>query len=185
MENIRTEKDIEQSLAELGASPENNGMLELIVCRPEIDERKILETGELNTEIGLVGDNWKVRKTSYTADGQINPLTQITIMNSRIIQAISQDPSRWAIAGDQLFVDLDLSSENLPAGQKLAIGTAILEVSEMPHTGCGKFTERFGSGATHFINSKEGRAKRRRGLNARVIQAGTIHTGDTVRKIDE
>jgi MOSC domain-containing protein YiiM len=153
------------------------------VRRPTHGEREVLETAEFNTTDGLVGDNWRTRGSKDTADGSANPGQQVAIMNSRVIQAITQDKSRWALAGDQLFLDFDLSAENLPAGQQIVIGSVILEISAIPHNGCGKFTERFGSAATHLVNSQEGRANRRRGVNAFVVQGGTIRQGDTVSKI--
>lgn len=175
--------DIQDRLAELGDSPQDNGTIEMIVSRPESNERVVLEQAEFSVTEGLIGDNWRVRGSRHTDDGSAVPGTEITIMNSRTIDAIAQDREKWALAGDQLFVDLDLSAENLPVGQRLAVGSAILEVSEVPHNGCGKFTERFGSEATHFVNSKEGRANRRRGINLSVVQAGTVKVGDTVSKI--
>lgn len=175
--------DIETRLAEKGESPRDNGTVEMIVCRPQDNERLQLEQAELDLTEGLKGDNWRARGSRHTDDGSAMIEAQITLMNSRTIDAIAQDREKWALAGDQLFVDFDLSAENLPAGQQIAIGTAILEVSEVPHNGCGKFTERFGSEATRFVNSKEGRANRRRGVNTRVIQAGTVKTGDRITKI--
>ncbi len=129
----------------------------MIVCRPAIDERKTLERAEITLADGLIGDSWRARGSSSTPDHSARPEAQITIMNSRIAQVIAQYPSRWPLAGDQLFVDLDLSIENLPPGTQLAIGAVILEVSDLPHTGCAKFTERFGHGAIRFVNEAEGR----------------------------
>ena len=175
--------EIQNALDELGVSPQDSGTVEMIVRRPNHGEREVLQEAKLSTETGLDGDNWLTRGSKNTEDGSAHPGMQIAIMNSRVIQAIAQDKSRWSLAGDQLFLDFDLSAENLPVGQQIAIGSVILEVSEMPHNGCGKFTERFGSAATHFVNSKEGRANRRRGVNARVVQAGTIRIGDTISKV--
>lgn len=172
-----TAEELEARLAGLGESPRDAGPLEMIVCRPAVDQRVELEQGEITSEDGLVGDGWRIRDDS---DG---PDTQITIMNSRLIQALAGDRSHWSQAGDQLYVDLDISEENLPTGQRLAIGAVILEVSAEPHTGCAKFTSRYGSGATRFVNSREGRQARRRGLNARVIQGGVVRLGDAVTKV--
>jgi len=79
--------------------------------------------------------------------------------------------------------NLDLSEDNLPPGTQLALGTAVIEVTSQPHTGCGKFVERFGADAMHFVNSPTGRSLRMRGLNAKVVRAGRIRPGDLVRKI--
>ena len=168
--------DLQIRLAQAGASPSDQGRLEMIVCRPGVDERQVLQQAELSLTDGLVGDGWRSR-------GSANPAAQVTLMNSRIIQLVAQEPSRWPLAGDQLFVDLDISEENLPAGQRIAIGEAVLEISALPHTGCAKFTARFGSDATRFVNSPEGRRERRRGANARVVQPGRIRQGDSIVKM--
>jgi len=179
-----TTAELETGYAEMGASPQDNGTVEMIVRRPDTNQREIIEQTELDEVEGLIGDNWYTRGSGNTDDGNAHPGMQIAMMNSRVIQLVAQDKSRWSLAGDQLFVDFDLSAENLPVGQRIAIGTAVLEVSEIPHNGCDKFTERFGSAATHFVNSKEGRQLRRRGVNMRVVQSGTIRTGDTITKVE-
>ncbi len=176
--------EIEVQLLELGKSPQDNGLLELIVSRPDLGERQVLEQAELNAEFGLLGDNWLTRGSRHTDDGSSNPAVQITLMNRRVIQAIEPDRDRWPLAGDQLFVDFDLSADNLPAGQRIRIGSVVLEISQEPHTGCKKFNERFGSEATRLVNSPAGRQQRRRGVNARVIQPGTVTVGDAIIKID-
>lgn len=183
-EHHMTLEQIHDRLTELGASPQDKGVVAMIVRRPDMGEREVLERAELDLVQGLVGDNWLTRGSSRTEDGKANPGAQITIMNSRTVEALTTERLRWPLAGDQLFLDLDLSEDNLPTGQRIAIGTAVLEISEVPHTGCGKFTERFGSDATKLVNSREGRANRRRGLNARVVQPGTICLGDVVTKIE-
>jgi hypothetical protein len=175
--------DLQTGLATLGASPSDHGTVEMIVCRPSIGERLALDQAKVDLLEGLIGDNWRARGSTSTEDGSANPDTQITIMNSHVIQVIAQERDRWQLAGDQLFIDLDLSVDNLPPGQHIQIGTAILEISGIPHTGCKKFTERYGNDATRFINSAEGRQNRWRGLNARVIQPGAIRVGDKTVKI--
>jgi hypothetical protein len=180
-----TLEELHDQLAKLGQSPQDSGTVEMIVRRPAVGEREVLDHAEIDLTEGVVGDTWQARGSKSTDDGRAHPEAQIAIMNSRTIQAITQDRSLWPLAGDQLFLDLDLSAENLPAGTQLAIGTAVLEVTPLPHNGCAKFTERFGSGATHLVNSPEGRQNRRRGINTRVVQAGTIRVGDVVTKIKQ
>jgi hypothetical protein len=182
MDNHRTMPELQAALAAAGTSPSDGGKLEMIVRRPDIDQREVVDTADLDLVDGLVGDNWRARGSSATADGSADPDAQITIVNSRVIQAIAQDRSRWALAGDQLFVDIDLSTGNLPPGQRLSVGSAVLEITDVPHTGCAKFTERFGHDAIRLVNSPEGRRLCWRGINARVVQAGTISTGDIVKK---
>lgn len=176
---------IEASLAEQGHSPADNGTVEMIVCRPDRGERVVLEQAEFDLTEGLLGDNWRVRGSSDMPDRSANPDAQIAVMNSRTIHALTQDRSVWPLAGDQLFLDLDLSAENLPAGTRLAIGSVVLEVTALPHNGCGKFNERFGSDATKLVNSREGRAARRRGINTRIVQQGIIRVGDRVTKLTD
>lgn len=175
--------ELEAGLEYIRQSPRETGELALIVRRPQTDEREILEQAELDVSDGLVGDNWKARGSSRTADGSAHPDMQLTLMNSRSISLIAQEPERWPLAGDQLFVDLDLSASNVPPGTRLALGSAVIEVTSQPHTGCQKFAERFGPDALKFINSPLGRQLQLRGINARVVQSGVIRVGDVVRKM--
>jgi hypothetical protein len=178
-----TRDELERGLEMLRQAPRAEGVLELIVRRPQVGAREIVPEGELHPDEGLVGDSWKLRR-SRTPDGLPNPETQVNVMSSRAATLVAREKERWALAGDQLFVDLDLSAANIPPGTRLAIGSAVLQVSEEPHTGCGKFLSRFGVDAQKFVNSTVGRELGLRGINARVIQAGTIRVGDRVRKLD-
>ena len=154
----------------------------MIVSRPRTGEREILERAELDIELGLVGDNWQARGSSMTENGAAHPEMQLNLMSSRAIELIAAERSRWQLAGDQLFVDLDLSGENLPPGTRLAIGSAIIEVTAEPHTGCKKFVDRFGLEAMKFVNSPMGRELNLRGINAKVVKAGTVVVGDVINK---
>jgi MOSC domain-containing protein YiiM len=176
-------EELEARLGEVRSSPKDEGILQLIVRRPSIGIREVLETGTLDLAQGLVGDNWRTRGSSRTADGSSHPDMQLNVMNARVIDLIAQDRERWKLAGDQLFIDLDLSDENVPAGTRLSMGSAVVEVTEEPHTGCAKFVERFGVDAMKFVNSPVGRTLRLRGLNGRVVQPGAIRVGDIVRKM--
>ena len=143
----------------------------------------MLATGVLDVSEGLVGDNWRTRGSSRTADGSAHPEMQLNIINARLVALIAPDAARRPLAGDQLHVDLDLSAENLPPGTRLAIGSAIVEVTAQPHTGCNKFKARFGADALKFVNSPVGKELHLRGINARVVQGGQIAVGDAVRKL--
>ena len=185
MDGVRhlTMAELEAGLGEIRCSPKDEGVLELIVRRPQEDEREVLEEAELHAEEGLVGDSWRRRGSSRTADGSPHPDTQLNVMNSRAIALVARDRGRWPLAGDQLFIDLDLSDENLPAGTRLALGSAVIEVTAQPHTGCKKFVARFGLDAMKFVNSPVGKQLHLRGINARVVRPGVIRVGDVVRKI--
>ncbi len=174
---------LEAGLEQILASPQDAGALRLIVRRPRVDEREVLDRAELTVTEGLVGDNWCERARSLGPDHVPDPDAQLNIMNARVIALIAQQPARWALAGDQLFLDLDLTAENAPPGTRLALGTAVVEITAQPHTGCGKFAKRFGVDATKFVNSSRGRQLRLRGVCARVVQAGTVRVGDVVRKL--
>ncbi len=177
-----TMSELEAGLDEIRASPKDNGVLRLIVRRPLTDEREVLESGELDTEVGLVGDNWKAKGFYKSPDGAAHPDMQVNVMNARAAALVAQSDDRWALAGDQLYVDLDLSGANLPPGTRLAIGDAVIEVTAEPHTGCSKFVTRFGADAMKFVNSPTGRELNLRGICAKVVRPGAIHTGDTITK---
>lgn len=175
--------ELEAGLDHIRQSPKDNGILKMMVRRPSVDEREVIEEGKLSLEAGLVGDTWRDRTSRHTPDGPPNFDSQITLMNSRLIALLAQSEDRWALAGDQLYVDMDLSEANLPPRTRLSLGSAILEISAQPHTGCAKFSQRFGVEAHKFVNSKEGSSLRLRGVNARVVQAGEIKVGEVLKKI--
>jgi MOSC domain-containing protein len=175
--------DLEAGLDHIRESPPDGGVVELIVRRPAVDERELLAVATLDAGAGLVGDSWRPRGSTSTADGSAHPGMQLTMMNSRAALLVAQHPGRRMLAGDQLYVDLDLSPANLPAGTRLAVGSAVVEVSEEPHLGCAKFAARFGKDAWRFVNSRVGRGLRLRGLNARILASGTVRPGDRVRKL--
>jgi MOSC domain-containing protein YiiM len=177
-----TDRDLDLHLDAVRAAPADDGRVELIVRRPGIDEREILAEAVLDPAEGLVGDQWRARGNRRTPDGSADPEDQVTIISTRVLAAIEPDRARWPLAGDQLYVDLDLGEANLPAGTRLRVGEAIVEVSAKPHTGCAKFSARFGSDALRWINGPDGRRLRMRGINARVVTAGLVRTGDPVLK---
>jgi hypothetical protein len=176
-------EELQAAVDTIRQSPRDDGRLDLIVRRPGVDKREVLQEGQLDSREGLVGDTWKIRSSSRMPDGSPHPDMQLNVINSRLIDLVAQDRTRWPLAGDQLYVDLDLSAENLPAGTRLSLGTAVIEVTPQPHTGCGKFVSRFGVDAMKFVNSPLGRQLRLRGLNAKVVTPGVIRVGDVIRKV--
>lgn len=184
MVNQATLQELDAALQHILASPADEGRLEMISARPGVGERELLEVGELDAECGLVGDNWLERGSGSIADGSANPEAQLTLINKRLIDVVAGNKTRWQLAGDQLFVEIDLSHDNLPVGARLSIGSAIVELTAAPHTGCAKFASRFGHDALRFVSGPEAMRQRRRGANAKIVQSGKIRVGDMVRKID-
>lgn len=179
----RTDEQLTAGLAAIRDAPRDVGTLEMIVRRPAEDEREVLEEGRLAVEDGLVGDHWRARGSRSTPDGSADPDRQLTLMNARVVDLLAAgDRGTWPLAGDQLYVDLDLSIGNLPPGTRLEVGAAVVEITGPPHTGCSKFSARFGSAAQRFVNTPEGRALRLRGVNARVIVPGVVRRSDHIRK---
>jgi hypothetical protein len=179
----RTTDQLEAALDDIRLAPADAGTVDLVVRRPAEGEREVLGEGTLDPAEGLVGDNWLARGSRHSPDGSAEPDRQLNVINSRLSRFVAVDPERRRLAGDQLHLDLDLSQANLPPGTRLAVGSAVIEVTEPPHLGCAKFVERFGKEAMRFVNSPLGRELRLRGLNAKVVVAGTVRPGDAVSKL--
>ena len=176
---------LEARLDHLRAAPAETGTLEMIVRRPDTEVREILDAGVLDETGGLTGDNWLSRATSHAIAEGRHLDAMITVMNARMTRLLGDTEDVQALAGDQLYVDLDLSHDNLPASTRITVGDdVVLEVSAKPHAGCKKFLARFGEDAVAFVNSEEGSRLRLRGLNARVVRGGVVHRGDVVRRLD-
>ena len=178
-----TSAELEAGLDHLRESPADGGLLRMIVRRPGVDEREVIAEGKLDVTVGLVGDGWKDRGSTLTPTGGPNIAAQVTIINSRLLNLLAQSEERWPLAGDQLVIDIDMSEDNLPPGARLAIGSAVIEISKEPHTGCRKFAGRFGHDALRFISTPLGRRMRMRGINTRVVQSGTVRVGDLATKV--
>lgn len=175
--------ELDQGIENILAAPEDNGELRLIVQRPEVDQRETPQQARLDVEQGLVGDNWLQRGSRHMPDGAADPDMQLNIMNTRVVDTVAGSEDRWALAGDQLFIDMNLSPDNLPPGTQLQLGEAVIEITEPPHTGCKKFAARFGVDAMVFVNSGRGKELNFRGICAKVVRSGDIHVGDVARKL--
>jgi hypothetical protein len=169
-------------LGHIRDSPQDGGRVVLVASRPSAGQRELPAEAVLDQNAGLVGDNWLARGSKSMSDGSADPERQVTVMNARAAELVAGGRERMPLAGDQLYVDLDLSVDNLPAGSLLAVGQAVLRVSQAPHLGCAKFVERFGAEAMRFVNSRLGRQLRLRGMNARVVVPGIVRPGDLATK---
>jgi MOSC domain-containing protein YiiM len=175
--------ELNAGLAHIRAAPKDEGTLEAIVARPAHGERRDLDTAEISLEGGVEGDHWAKGCWKSLPDGSPDPDVQICIMNARCIALIAQDRANWPPAGDNLFIDMDLSLENLPPGARLSIGTAVIEITAIPHNGCSSFIARYGRDACVFVNTGEGKLLRLRGIYARVVRDGRVSVGDKVVKL--
>jgi MOSC domain-containing protein YiiM len=176
-------EELQEGLSEILRSPQDEGIVRAIVIRPEACARDSLQQCELSPEGGVHGDNWARGCWMSLPDGRPHPDVQVTLMNARTIALIAQDEGRWPLAGDNLFVDLDLSGDNLPPGTRLSIGSALLEITPVPHKGCKKFAQRYGVDATRFVNSRDGLRLHLRGIYARIVERGVVAVGDAVAKL--
>lgn len=170
-----TYSELEAALPGLESSPRERGELVMIVRRPRAGERELLDAGTLDVEEGLVGDRWATAKRRR--------VNQLTLINARFVALIARSRDRWPLAGDQLYVEFDLSLAHVPAGTRIAIGAAEIEVSPEPHTGCRLFAERYGRDAQKFVGSERGHALQLRGINAWVVKGGVVQVGDDVRAL--
>jgi MOSC domain-containing protein YiiM len=175
-----TAAELEERLPGVRGAPTDSGLVELVTRRPVEGERELLDEAELHLVDGLVGDRWSKGRSNGRPP---NRDAQLTLMSVRAAELMAGTRERWALAGDQLYVELDISEENLPPGTRLAVGTAVIEVSDEPHTGCKKFVQRFGMEAMLLVNSPEGRALRLRGMNTRIVEPGVVRPGDEIRKL--
>jgi MOSC domain-containing protein YiiM len=167
--------ELEAGLEHIRRSPHQRGTLDMIVRRPRSAEREVLDVARLDVRDGLLGDRW--------AQGVPRGVEQLTLMNSRVVALLAQTRERWALAGDQLYVDFDLSTLNVPPGTRLAMGSAVVEVSIEPHTGCSKFRARYGHDALRFVSCATGTELQLRGVNASVVTSGDVRVGDEIYKL--
>ena len=175
--------ELNAGLAHIRASPKEEGRLEAIIARPAPGERRDLASSEISLAGGVHGDHWAKGCWKTTADGKPDPDVQICMMNARCIELIAQERSNWPPAGDNFFIDMDLTPGNMPPGTRLGIGSAIIEVTGIAHNGCASFIERYGRDACVFVNTGEGERLRLRGIYARVVRDGRVSVGDKVKKL--
>ncbi len=178
-----TRAELEAGLPEILQSPKDNGLVEAITVRPVSEERRVVQSTRMTLSGGVEGDHWANGCWKSTEDGKPHPDVQICIMNSRCINHIAGSRENWAPAGDNLFVDMDISPDNMPPGTRVSLGSVILEITDTPHNGCAKFVERYGREATVFVNTGEGKRLRLRGIYGRVVQDGAVSVGDVITKI--
>lgn len=176
----RTTEELETRLDEILAAPKDAGPIEMIARRPGENEREVIQSAELTTEEGLIGDSW-IDRVDENGDPYLP--AQLTLMNSRVADAVAVTRDRWPLAGDQIYVDMDISQGNLPPGARIKVGDAVVEISDVPHTGCNKFAGRFGKEALRFANVGVGRENRFRGVNAFVVEPGSVQVGDKITKL--
>lgn len=180
----RSTADLLAAIPHIDAAPADGGAVAMVIARPIPGERRLLDEAVLDPVTGLQGDDWEVRPSRHTPDGSPHPEMQLTLMSARVIDAITGGArDRWALAGDQLYVDIDLSLASLPIGSRLQVGTAEVEITPFPHTGCAKFVARFGGDAMRFVNAGHGRPRRYRGVNARVVLGGVVRPDDVVTRL--
>lgn len=162
-------------------APPDDGTVSLIVQRPAVNARAVVDAAEMSVARGMAGGGWQLRPERGTVD-------QICVMSTAAIRAFAgDDPRAWPAAGDQLFLDLDLRRANLRAGDRVAVGAdadaVLLEVTPKPHNGCAKFARRYGDDALKVVMAPLGKERRLRGIYFRVVREGVVRKGDRVRKV--
>lgn len=172
---MRTFEELRELWSRAPARPIGRGVVRRIVARKGGGVHQLLERGEITRAAGLVGDRWALGDSPH-------PGQQITLIDATVAELIAAGvgPER---AGDNLHVELDVGEAALPIGALLRVGTALLEVSPEPHTGCKKFRERFGLEALRWINDRTHASLRLRGLNCQVVGDGAVAVGDVIEVV--
>lgn len=179
----RTREELASALPYVAASPKDGGSVALIVVRPDHGRRETPDRVRISAQDGVEGDHWSKGCWLETDDGAPHPDVQINLMCTRAAEVIAGDPALWPAAGNNFFVDIDLSPDNLPAGTRLALGTAEIEITDQPNKGCQVFIDHYGRDACIFVNTGPGWSLRMRGLYARVVQNGDVRLDDRIRKV--
>jgi len=185
-----TEKHAFPSLESLEArkpwvldAPKDNAPVLSLCIRPAEGERRFVERIRFDPQAGVVGDRWRWKAWMHLPDGRPDPRIQVCMLGTRVLQLVRREGSSMIHPGDTVIADMDFSEANLPAGQRLQLGSAVLEVSDVFNTGCAKWQERYGPAALRWINRPGNRALRLRGILARVVAPGEATLNDTLRKL--
>jgi hypothetical protein len=182
MHKHRTRAEIEAGIGPVLQSPAEGAAVEALFSRPAPGKRLDLPALEVSVSGGIAGDHWSLGCWKTLPDGSPDPDVQVSLMNRRMLHLIAGARDNWARAGNNIIVDMDLSIDNLPIGQRLRVGTAELEIGPVANTGCDFFIERYGRDACVFVNTGIAKQKRLRGVYARVVKDGQIRIGDIIRK---
>lgn len=178
-----TRAELAAALPQVTAGPKDHGELKAIFVRPGPGQRLDVSSVAISSAGGLEGDHWAKGCWKSLPDGSPDPDVQVFIMNARFLDLIAQERSHWASCGNSFVADMDLGADNLPVGTRLKAGSAELEITAVPGTGCEAFIEWYGRDACVFVNTGEGKKNRLRGVYARVVKDGVVRIGDTLTKI--
>ena len=165
-------------------APKDNAPILTLCVRPAEGERRFVQTMQLDPERGVVGDRWLTKTWMRLSDGRPDPRIQVCIMGSRLLELVRREGADSMYPGDNVIADMDFSEANLPVGQHLQLGTAIIEVSDVFNSACSKWQQRYGADALTWINLPENKPHRLRGILARVVRAGEVHLTDSIRKCE-
>lgn len=163
-------------------APKDRAEISMLCLRPGYNQRRFVDHIDVSPEEGIPGERWSTRPWLTLPDGAAHPGIQVCILSKRVLDLVWRDRATTPHPGDTFIVDMDLSEDNLPDGQLLQAGSAVLRVSEVFNDGCVKWKARYGADAKDWVNLPEYRAARLRGILCSVEQAGRIANGDLLIK---
>jgi hypothetical protein len=166
------------------AAPKDGAAISMLCLRPERNKRRVVDEITLTRENGIPGERWKDQPWLRTEDGAPHPGIQVSILQQRVLDLVWRDRENTVHPGDTFIADMDLSEANLPVGQVLEIGEAVLKVSEVFNDGCVKWKARYGREAKDWITMPGHPELRLRGVLCSIERDGIIREGDILRKID-
>ena len=174
---------LDQALPDVMAAPKDRAAIGMLCLRPERNQRKFVDQIEVSPQKGIAGERWLESPWLTTPEGAPHPGIQISILQQRVLDLVWQDRENTPHPGDTFVVDMDLSHDNLPVGQLLSVGTAILKVSDVFNDGCVKWKARYGAAAKDWIVADDHPKLRLRGVLCSVERAGLLKAGDFLTKI--